>query len=72
MALEAGSSRDGTGLAAALADAMKESSDEFDLEIAYKNIDAIAQAIVDYFVANAEVEVPSAASGSDTLSGTIG
>lgn len=72
MALEAGSAKNGTGLAGALADAMSEAfGGDFDAKQAREGLDAMAKAIVEYIVANAEVSVPSVTSGSDTAAGTI-
>jgi hypothetical protein len=72
MALEAGSAKDGTGLAGAMADALKEAfGNDFKVKDAAKGIDAMALAIVTYVTENAEVTVPGVTAGVDTATGTI-
>ncbi len=56
MALEAGSCKKGTGLAGLMGDYLTEAVDGFNRVDAAAGIDAQAKAIVEYIVANAEIE----------------
>lgn len=72
MALEAGDALQGTGLAGAIASARKEAyGRKYSLKDDAPGINAEAEAIVDYLVANIEVEVTGVTAGGDTASGTI-
>jgi len=72
MALEVGDAIAGTGLAGAIGRARKEAwGSKYPLNKDAKAINLEAQAIIDYLVANTEVEVTGVTSGGDTASGTI-
>lgn len=72
MALEAGDAIDGTGLAGAIAGARKEAyGPSYPLKDDAKAINLEAAAIIDYLIANTEVEVTDVTSGSETAPGTI-
>ena len=69
--LEAGDARQGTGLAGEMAAKMKELEPKFDVNKGYHMFDAMAQAVVEYLVANAEVSTtndPIANTGTGTIS----
>jgi hypothetical protein len=72
MALIAGSAVDGTGLAGALAAERKKVCPKMVLKDAAPYIDADAKAIIDYLVANAEVEVAEAPGGTTLTPPGIG
>ena len=57
MAMVVGDARLGTGLAGAIADALKDESDKYDVNKAGGDLlpNAIAKAVVDYLKANADV-----------------
>lgn len=72
MALDAGSAIKGTGLAGAIAGARKEAyGKRYKVKDDAPAIDLEAAAIVDYLVANTEVEVTDVEPGSGTAPGTI-
>lgn len=72
MSLIAGSAKDGTGLAGAIASAMGDSFGvDFDVRKAKDAIDALAKAIVEYIVAESVVTVPNMTAGGDTGTGTL-
>ena len=71
MAMIAGDARDGTGLAGAMAAKMKAQLEGFDLEKAWPGINAQAEAIVEYLVAEASVSVTGVQVGAGVASGTI-
>lgn len=74
MALVAGDAVVGTGLAGAIADKLEEKFGiaEYRRVLSSKAVNAIAEAVVEYVTANAEVTVPNGTTGGDTLSGTVG
>jgi hypothetical protein len=71
MALEPGSARERTGLAGAMVAEM-EKQRGFSLSAGADGIDSLAKAIVEYIVANAEVDVSIAGvfAGADTVNGS--
>jgi len=72
MALEAGSAEEGTGLAGAIAAARKKAYGRlYKVKDDARSIDMEAAAIIDYLVANTEVEVVDITVGSETAAGTI-
>ena len=64
MALLAGSAEENTGLAGALATKMKGVTKGFNVKDAAPYIDAQAAAIIEYLLANTEVEVAEAPGGT--------
>lgn len=79
MALDEGDARDGTGLAGLMAEKLKEIEPKFNVKKGYQNIDAMAQAIVEHFTANAEIATtgtaedvtPGVGTADVTSTGTI-
>jgi len=72
MALEAGDAMKGTGLAGAIAEARKKAwGKKYPLKDDAKAINLEAAAIIEYLVANTEVEVTDVEPGSGTAPGTI-
>jgi len=72
MALEVGDAVDGTGLAGAIAAGKKEAyGDTYSVKDDAAGVNAMAAAIIDYFVENAEVTVTGVEPGEGEATGTI-
>ena len=71
MSLLAGDAREGTGMAGAIADKMKELEPGFKLDTAWRFINAISEAVVDHIQENAEVTVTGVTAGPDEATGEV-
>lgn len=72
MALIAGDARKNTGLAGALATELAKVMDGFDVNKAYKGINAQAKAIIEYLTTNAQVVVTESPGGHTLTPSGVG